>query len=79
MSKDLQALTLKKDVDKENLADVQVTKPEEPKDNNKVLEEECKTFVPKYEMTKQELQLQEEEEKYKIYTAHLVMKEMIQI
>ena len=71
LSKDLQALTLKEDVDKQNLADTQVTKPEALGDDNKVAERECKTSVLKYEMTKQELQ--------KSTQAHLVMKEMIQI
>ena len=67
LSKDLQALTPKEDVDKQNLADAQVRKPEVPEDDNKVGERECTTSVPKYEMTKQELWLQEEEEKYKVY------------
>ena len=44
-----------------------MTKPEELEDDNKVGERECETSVPKYEMTKQELWLQEEEEKYKVY------------
>ena len=38
--KDLQTLTLKDDVDKQNLADTQVTKPKEPEDDNKVEERE---------------------------------------
>ena len=67
LSKDLQALTLKEDIDKQNLADAQVMKPEVLEDNNKVGERECKTSVPRYEMTKQELWLQEEEEKYRVY------------
>ena len=67
LSKDLQALTLKDNVDKQNLADTQVMKPKEPEDDNKVEEIECKTPVLKYEMTKQELQVQIEEEKYRVY------------
>ena len=67
LSKDLQALTLKDDVDKQNLADTQVMKPKEPEDDNKVEERECKTLVLKYKMTKQELQWQEEQEKYRVY------------
>ena len=68
MTQDLQALTLKGDVDTQKLADAQVTNVEEPENNNKA-EEEDKTLVPLYEMTNQELQLQEEEEKYDIYTS----------
>ena len=67
LTKDLQALTLKEDVDKQNLADAQVTKLEELEDNNKVGETKHETLVLKYKMTKQELWLQEEEEKYKVY------------
>ena len=67
LSKNLQVLTLKDDVDKQDLADTQVTKPEEPEADNKVEEREHKTSVPKYEMTIQELWLQEEEEKYRVY------------
>ena len=52
LSKDLQALTLKEDVDKQSLADAQVMKPEVPEDDNKVGERECKSLVPKYKMTK---------------------------
>ena len=66
LSKDLQVLTLKEDVDNKNLADTQETRPEVSEDNNKVEEKECETSVPKYEMTKQELKLQEEEQKYNI-------------
>ena len=67
--KDLQALSLKEDADKQNLIDAQVKKPEVLEDSNKVEERECKTLVPKYEMTKQELWLQEEKEKNYIYTS----------
>ena len=69
LSKDLQALTLKEDVDNQNLVDTQETRPEVLEDNNKVEEKECKTLVLKYEMTKQELRLQEEEQKYSIYVS----------
>ena len=44
-------------------------KLEEPADDNKVGERVCKTLVPKYKMTKQELWLQEEEEGYRVYTS----------
>ena len=67
LSKDLQALTLKDNADNQNLADTQGTRLEVSEDNNKVEERECKTSVLKYEMTKQELRLQEEEQKYNIY------------
>ena len=67
LSKDLQDLTLKEDADNQNLADTQGTRPEVLEDNNKVEEKECKTLVLKYEMTKQDLRLQEEEHKYNIY------------
>ena len=36
-------------------------------DNNKMEEKECEMSIPKYEMTKQELRLQEEEQKFNIY------------
>ena len=67
LSKDLQALTLKEDVDKQNLPDAQVAKPEVSGDDNKVGEREHETSMPKYKMTKQEIWLQEEEEKYRVY------------
>ena len=67
MSKGLQALNPKEDADNQNLAHTQETRPEVSEDNNKVEEKECETLVPKYEMTKQELRLQEEEQKYNIY------------
>ena len=67
LSEDLQALTLKEDTDNQNLADTQETRLEVSEDNNKMEEKKCKTLVPKYEMTKQELRLQEEEQKYNIY------------
>ena len=68
MTKDLQALTLKEDADKQNSADAQVTKPEVLEGNIRAEEGENKTSMPAYEMIKQELQLQEEEEKYRVYT-----------
>ena len=67
LSKDLQALTLKENTDNQNLVDTQETRPEVSEDNNKVEEKEHETLVLKYEMTKQELRLQEEEQKYNIY------------
>ena len=67
MTKDLQALTLKEDADMQNSADAQVTKSEVLESNNKAEEEEDETSMPAYKMTKQELQLQEEEEKYGVY------------
>ena len=54
-------------MDNQNLADTQETKQEVLEDSNKVEEKECETSVPKYEMTKQELMLQEDEQKYNIY------------
>ena len=63
----MQALTLKEDADNQNLADTQETRPEVLEDNSKVEEKECKTLALKYGMTKQELSLQEEEQKYNIY------------
>ena len=63
----MQALTIKEDTENQNLVDTQETRPEVSEDNDKVEEKECKTSVPKYEMTKQELRLQEEEQKYNIY------------
>ena len=68
LTKDLKALTLKEDMDMQDSGDAQVTKPEVLENNNKAEEEEDKTLMPAYEMTKQELQLQEEEEKYRVYT-----------
>ena len=67
LTKDLQALTLKEDADMQNSTDAQVTKPEVPENNNKAEEEEDETSMPAYRMSKQELQLQEEEEKYRVY------------
>ena len=67
LSKDLQALTLKEDADNQNLVETQETRPEVLQNNNKVEEKECETSVTKYELTKQELRLQEEEQKYNIY------------
>ena len=64
----MQALPLKGDTDTQKLADAQATNAEVPENNNKAREED-KTSVPAYEMTKQELKLQEEEEKYDIYTS----------
>ena len=69
LTKDLQTLTLKEDADKQNLADTKMMKLEELEDGNKVRERKCEASVSKYEMTKQELWLQEEEEKYKVYTS----------
>ena len=63
----MQALTHKEDADNQNLVDTQETRPEVSEDNNKAEEKECKMLVLKYEMTKQELRLQEEEQKYNIY------------
>ena len=57
LSKDLQALTLKGDAENQNLADTQETRPKASEDNNKAEENECKTLVMKYKMTKQELRL----------------------
>ena len=68
LTKDLQALSLKEDADMQNSADTQVTKSEVLENNNKAEEEEDETSIPAYKMTKQELQLQEEE-KYRIYTS----------
>ena len=68
LTQDLQALTLKEDAGHvQNLADTQVTKSEVLENNEKAKEEKDKTSMPAYNMTKQELQLQEEEEKYSIY------------
>ena len=64
----MQALTLKGDTDTQKLADVQAANVEVPESNNKAREED-KTSVLPYEMMKQELWLQEEEEKYDIYTS----------
>ena len=68
LMQDMQALTLKGDMDTQKSADIQVTNVQEPENNNKVKEED-ETSVPPYKMTKQELQLHEEEEKYNIYTS----------
>ena len=67
LTKDLQALTLKEDADMQNSADIQVTKSEVLENNDKAKEEEDETSIPVYEITKQELQLQEEEETYRVY------------
>ena len=67
LTKDLQALTIKEDSDMQNSADAQVTKSEVPENNNKAEKEENETLMSPYEMTKQQLQLQEEEEKYRVY------------
>ena len=40
LSKDLQALTLKEDMDNQNLVDIQETRPEVLEDNNRVEEKE---------------------------------------
>ena len=66
MTQDLQALTLKEEVDMQKSADTQVMNVEVSENNDKAKEQD-KTSVPANEMTKQELQLQEEEEKYNIY------------
>ena len=47
LSKDLQALTFKEDVDNQNLADIQKTRPEVLEDNNKVEEKECQNISTK--------------------------------
>ena len=67
LTKDLQALTLKEDVDTQNSADTWVTKSKVPDNNNIVMKEKDETFMPAYKMTKQELQLQKEQEKYRVY------------
>ena len=67
LTQDLQALTLKEDADMQNVADAQMTTSEVLENNDKAKEEEDVTLVPAYKMTKQELQLQEEEEKYGVY------------
>ena len=64
--KDMQALTLKGDMDTQVVADVQATNVEEPNNNNQIREED-KTLVPPYEMMEQELQLQKEEAKYNTF------------
>ena len=68
LTQDLQALTLKEEVDKQKSADAQATNVEEPENNDKVKEQD-ETSLPTYEMTKQEFQLHEEDEKYDIYTS----------
>ena len=67
MTQDLQALTLKEKVDKQKSADTHLTNSEVLENNNKA-EEQDKTSVSAYKMTKKELHMQEEEEKYDIYT-----------
>ena len=52
----------------QKLADTQAKNVEEP-ENGKKAKEEDRTLVPPYEMMKQELRLQEEEEKHNIYTS----------
>ena len=64
--KDMQALTLKGDMDTETVADNQATNVEEPNNNNQIREED-ETLVPPYEMMEQELWLQKEEAKYNTY------------
>ena len=66
LTKGLQDLTLKEDKDTQNLTDALAPLPDisEKKDKDKVSKSSAK---PPYEMTKQEIQLQEEEEKYGIY------------
>ena len=56
LKKDLQALTLKGDTNMQNSADAQMTNSKVLENNNKTEDE---TLIPAYEMTKQELQLQE--------------------
>ena len=68
LTQDLQALTLKGDADTPKQVDTQATNAEELENNNKAKEKD-ETSLPLYEMTKQELQLQEEDEKYNIYTS----------
>ena len=63
---DLQALTLMEETDRQKSVDAQVMDAEVPKNNDQV-EEQDDTSAPVYEMTQQELQLQEEEEKYDVY------------
>ena len=70
LTKYLQALILKEDADIQNSADAKVTKSEVLENNNKVEEEEDETLMPAYKLTKQELQLQEEE-KYRAYKSTL--------
>ena len=66
LMKDMQALTLKGDMDTQTVTDVQETNTEEPNNNNQTTEE-GNSLVPPYEMSEQELWLQKEEVKYNTY------------
>ena len=70
LTKGFQALTLKEDTDRQNLG-CSGDKPEVLGDDNKVEENENETSMPAYKMTKQELQLQEEEEKYRVFMGNI--------
>ena len=65
--KDMQALTLKGDMDTKTVTDIQATNTKEPNNNNQMTEE-SNSLVPPYEMSEQELWLQKEEAKYNTYT-----------
>ena len=65
-------MTLKEGADIQNLIDAPAPLPDAPEKKGKVEDEVSDSSVkPTYEMTKQEIQLQEEEEKYGIYMSHL--------
>ena len=61
-------LTLKGDADVQNLIDAPAPLPDIPKKKGKVEDVISDSLVkPPYKMTKKEVQLQEEEEKYEVY------------
>ena len=66
MADDFQALTLKKDRDRQDLPDTRKNKAVAPENNNKE-EKKGESPIPEYEVTEQIRRLQEDEEKYNIY------------
>ena len=67
LMKDLHYLTLKEDIDMQNLMDAPAPLLEAPEKKSKTEDADDDTSNPQYEMTRQEHQLQEEEGKYEIY------------
>ena len=67
LTKGLQGLTLEEDTDTQYSTDAQASLPEVLESKSKTEDEDDDTLKPSYKITKQEIQLQEEEEKYGVY------------
>ena len=75
LTKGIRDLTLKEDADAQNSTDAPAQLPDMPEEKGKVENEVSDSLAkPMYEMTKQEIQLQEEEKKYGIYMSTFVYK-----